>query len=431
MKSDVQKLQGLSRRLNVEIPPEVVKQALDKMYKEVQRVAKFKGFRPGKAPLELVKAEYRSKVESDVATQIIQEHYGKALDQHELDPVNFPEIEFEGLKENEPLKFSAVFEIRPAVDLKKYTGMDVEKEKLEIKPEVIDNIIEDIRKSKAKIVPLIELRSAQMGDVAIIDFHGKIDGQDLQGGSGKEHSIELGSNQFVPGFEEGLVGMSPGQTKTLHLTFPTDYHAKDVAGRPVEFTVTLKEIKKKILPELNDEFAQSIGEHKSLNHLKEEIKKDVVATEEKRIRDDLKNHVLHALVELNPFEVPQSMVAEQKGILVDDVHHRLEGQGMPHEQFEEYKKKWDADFDKSAEFVIRSSLLINAIAKKENLSSTDAEYEERVNSYAKQSGIELEKIKAFYSKPENRSRLKFQMTEEKVMNFLISKANIKEHPRKS
>jgi trigger factor len=147
------------------------------------------------------------------------------------------------------------------------------------------------------------------------------------------------------------------------------------------------------------------------------------------IKDDVKNRVLHTLVEKNPVEVPRSMVEEQKRVLIDDVHHRMESQGMPHDQFEDYKKKWDADFEKSAEFVIRSSLLIGEIAKKENLQSTDAEYDVKIDAYAKQSGIELEKIKAFYSKPENRSRLRFQMTEEKVMDFLIGKAKIKEVPK--
>jgi trigger factor len=426
MKSQVEKLDGLKHRLNIEIPPETVAAALEKMYKQVQRVAKFKGFRPGKAPISLVKTEYKAKVESDVASQIVQDHYAKALDEHALNPVNYPEIEFDGLKEGEALKFSATFEVRPEVNLKKYTGLSVEKEKLEIKPEMVDTIIEDIRKNKASMVPVIEIRAAQNGDTAVIDFHGRIDGVDLPNGSGKEFLLELGANQFIPGFEDGVVGMQPGSTKKLNLKFPDDYSSKDIAGKNVEFEVKLHELKKKVLPELNDEFAKSIGEHQSLSHLKEEISKDIASREEKRVRDDLKTRILHALVENNTFEVPASMVAEQKKIIVEDVHHRMEGQGMTHEQFHEYSAKWDKDFDKSAEFVIRSSLLINTIAKKENLFSTDEDFEKKLADYAKQSGIEVEKIKGFYNKPENQSRLKFQMTEEKVVNFLIEKANVKE-----
>ncbi|MDZ4676272.1 MAG: trigger factor [Oligoflexia bacterium] len=428
MKSEVQKLSGLSRRLSVEVPLEVVTKAFEKQYQEVQRAASFKGFRPGKAPMSLVKAEYRSKVENDVVSQIIQDHYGKALDQHELDPVNRPEIEFQGFKEGEPLKFSATFEVRPDVVLKQYTGLDVEKEKLEIKPEVVEQIIEDIRKSKASMVPLIELRAAQLGDVAIIDFHGKLDGRDLPGGSGQEHMLELGANQFIPGFEEGVIGMTSGQNKTLNLKFPEDYHAKEIAGKNVEFLVTLKEIKKKVLPVLDEEFAKTIG-HDSIAQLREEIKKDVESREEKRVKDDLKNRLLHALVEKNNFEVPKSMVAQQKAVLIDDIRNRMENQGMSAEQFNEYKEKWDADFDKSAEFVIRSSLLISTIARQENLMSSAEEYEAKLTEYTKQSGIEIEKIRAFYSKPENSSRLRFQMTEEKVMVFLTEKAKIKEVPK--
>ena len=144
--------------------------------------------------------------------------------------------------------------------------------------------------------------------------------------------------------------------------------------------------------------------------------------EEKRIRDDLRNRILHALVENNEFEVPQSMVREQKKILMDDVHQKMEGQGMTHDQFNEYSKKWDADFDKSAEFVIRSSLLVNTIGREEKLFATDEDFEKKLQEYAEQSKIEIEKLRSFYSKPENSSRLRFQMTEERVVNFLIEKA---------
>jgi trigger factor len=436
MKSQVEKLDGLKHRLNIEVPQDVVNAALEKMYKEVQRVAKFKGFRPGKAPLTLVKTEYKAKVESDVATQIVQDHYAKALDEHSLDPVNYPEIEFDGLTEGEALKFSATFEVRPDVQLKKYEGLSVEKEKLEVNPAMISTILEDIRKSKATMVPVIELRAAQNGDVAVIDFQGKVGGQELPNGSGKEFLLELGSNQFIPGFEEGVVGMEPGQKKTLNLKFPDDYgkgqqegNGTSIAGKEVEFEVTLLELKKKVLPELNDDFAKTIGTHESLEDLKKEISTDINSREEKRVKDDLKNRILHSLVDANNFQVPNSMIQEQKKILIEDVHKRMESQGMTHDQFHEYSAKWDKDFDKSAEFVIRSSLLINSIAKKEKLFSTEEDFQKKLEDYAKQSGIEIEKIKGFYSKPENKSRLNFQMTEEKVMNLLIEKANVTELPK--
>ena len=426
MKSDVQKLAGLTRKLNVEVPPEVVSSALGKMYKDVQRVAKFKGFRPGKAPIDMVKSEYRSKVESDVATRIIEEHYGKALTEHSLQPVNMPEIEFDGLKEGESLKFSATFEVRPDIELKKYTGLELEREILEIGPKQVDEIIENIRKNRGVLQPLAEQRPVAQGDTAIIDFKGLVDGAELPGGSGQEHPLEIGTNQFIPGFEEGVIGMSPDETKVLKLKFPDEYHSKDIAGKEVEFTVVLKEIKHKILPALDDEFAKTLGNNQSLETLRAEVEKDLTAREEKRVKDDLKNNLLHALVEANRFDVPKSMIAEQKKAIVEDVHQRMEQQGMSHDQFDEYKEKWDQDFEKSAEFVIRSSMLINAIAKKENLFSSDEDYEKKLSDYAKESGIEVEKIRAFYSKQENRSRMSFQMTEEKVVNFLLEKATMKD-----
>ena len=429
MKSEVEVLAGLSRRLRVEVPREIVEAELARAYREVQKEAKFQGFRPGKAPMHMVKAEYQSRIEKDVATRIIQDHYGKAIDEHSLNPVNYPEIEFEGFREGESLKFSAVFEVRPDVALKKYAGLEVAREIVNVDDKIIDGILEDLRKSKASIVPVFEDRAAALGDVAVIDFHGTIGGTDLKDGSAKEHMLELGSGQFIPGFEEGIVGMKPGDKRDIALTFPADYQNKEVAGKPVSFAVVLKEIKKKSLPALDDEFAKTIGSHETLVQLREEIKKDVLAREQKRVRDDMRNRLLHRLVELNPIQVPRSMVREQKEVLIDDVHHRMESQGMKHEEFEQYREKWDKDFEKSAEFVISSSLLVNEIAKKENLFSTEDEFNQKLADYAVQSGIEIEKIRAYYDKPEARSRLRFQMTEDKVMEFLISKAKISEVPR--
>jgi trigger factor len=426
MKSEIEKLTGLTRKLNIEIAPETVKAALDKMYRDVQRVAKFKGFRPGKAPIDMVKTQYKSKVESDVATRIIEDHYGKAIEEHSLQPVNYPEIEFDGLSEGQPLKFSAVFEVRPDVQLKKYEGLEIKKKEstLDFNPQV-EKVLADLQKNRSTFAPLEEKRAAAMGDVAVIDFHGLVDGKDLAGGSGQEQNLELGSKSFIDGFEEGIVGMMPDESRVLNLKFPDEYHSAEIAGKPVEFKVTLKEIKKKILPVLDDEFAKTVSSHQTISALKEEILKDVKEREEKLQKDEVRNMLLQSLVDANHFEVPKSMVAEQKKAIIDDVHHRMENEGMTHDQFEEYKSKWDKDFEKSAEFVIRSSLLIGAIAKKENLTANEGDFENKLSDYSKQSNIEIEKIRAFYSKPENRSRMTFQITEERVVDFLLSKAKSK------
>lgn len=429
MKVDIEKLSNLERKMNVEIPADIVVAELEKYYKEVQKTANIQGFRPGKAPMNMIRKMYKDRVEKDVAGQLIRDHYVKALDAHNLDPVSYPTIDYDTLTEGATLKFTASFEVRPEIQIKKYQGLDILKEKLDLDKNMIDGILQNIRESKASLVPVLEDRPAQKGDVATIDFVGSIDGVRFQGGTADNQTLELGSGRFIPGFEEGVEGMKVGDKKTINVTFPENYGAKDLAGKLSQFEITLKELKKKELPELTDEFAKSIGEHRDLAHLREEIEKDVRTGEERRIRDEMKNRILKALVEANPMDVPKSMVAEQKKILIDDVHHKLEQQGMGHEEFEQYVQKWDADFDKSATFIIKSSLLLNNIAQKENLAPTDADLDTRYEEYAKQSGIELEKIKAFYSKPENRSRLKFQMMEERVVDYLINNAKVKEVPK--
>lgn len=431
MKAELTKLEGLTRKLNVEVPLETVTSALEQNYKAVQKVAQFKGFRQGKAPMDMVRAQYKGQVESDVVNRLIQDHYGKALDEHSLIPVSLPEIDFENFREGEPLKFSATFEIRPEVVLPVYKGLDLEKEKPVVAEAQVDQILENIQKSRVTYSPMLEIRAAQKGDVAVIDFAGTVEGKEIQGGSGQDQKLEIGADQFIPGFEDGIVGMNPGDTRTINLTFPTDYNATELAGKPASFLVTLKAIQRKVVPELNDEFAKTLGGFENLEALKADIRKDLMAREEKRVQDDLKEQLLQKLVKATNFDVPKSMVAHQKETLIEDLHHKLEQQGMGHADFEEYKKKWDADFEKSAQFVVRASLLISTIAQKESLAASDADVDKKVEEYAANTGIELAKIRAMYKEADARSRLRATITEENVIKFLFAESKIKEVEKKA
>jgi trigger factor len=265
--------------------------------------------------------------------------------------------------------------------------------------------------------------------VAVIDFEGMLLTGPLENGSAQDHEIELGSNTFIPGFEDGIIGMVPGATTTINLTFPEDYHAKDIAGKPVTFKVTLKQLKKKELPELNDEFAKKLGPYETLEALKNTIREDFQKREERRINEDLKNRLMRALVANNPLEVPQSLLKEQKNALIEDFKNRMAQQGMTPEMFKEYEAKWDEDFTQTAQFMVQSGFLLDAIAQKHDLAAKPEEIENKFKEFAAQTGLELAKIKEFYGDRERRSRLAYQITEEKVVSFLLSKADIKEVSR--
>lgn len=432
MKSSVEKVSSLQRRLNIEVPAQAVSSAFDQMLKGIQKQANIKGFRQGKAPIATIKSVYGDRVKQDVVQDLIQKHYFEALREHQLDPISYPEFEFDQPTEGKDFSFSANFEVKPEVSLKSYEGLEVNKEKYEADEKKVDEVLENIRSARAELVDVLEDRAAEKGDTAVVDFEGFIDGKPLENGAGKGHNLELGANQFIEGFEEGVMGMKIGQTKTLNLKFPDQYHAADIAGKPVEFKVTLQGLKKKKLPDLTDDFITQMmgkagsGEVQTLETLKETIRKDFAESEQKRIDSDFKNRMLKALVAKNPVEVPPSMLLEQKNALKEDMKKRMVEQGMGEGDFASYAEKWDKDFESSASEMIQSGFLIDTIAKKHELKWTEADLEKKFDEYAQQTGIEKSRIKEFYSRPEQMNRVTYAITEEKVIDFLLKSAKVTE-----
>ncbi len=431
MKSQVEKGTGLTRKLNVEVPAEAVKSAFHRVFESIQKDVEIKGFRKGKAPLATIKTMYGDRVKQDVVQELIQTHYRQALSEHKMEPLGYPEFEFDEPKEANNFKFTASFDVKPEVKLKKYEGLEVEKEKIEVDEKKIEEVLQNIRTSRASFEEILIARPAQMGDTAVVDFEGFMNDQRLENGAGKNHNLELGTNQFIAGFEEGIVGMNVGDNRTISLKFPEPYHAAELAGQPVQFKVTLVSLKKKVLPELNDEFVKTLGGPATVEELKKTIHEDMSKSEDKRIQDAFKNRMLKVLVDHNPVEVPASLLKEQKESLIADFKKRMSEQGMSETDFLDYVQKWDKDFEKTASEMIQSSFLIDEIARKHELVATQEDVETKLVEYAKQTGIEETKLREFYNKPESASRLAYMITEEKVVAQLLSTAKVKEVPKGS
>ncbi len=426
MKSNLETTSPLERKLNIEVPAAEVQAAFQRALSSVQKSVQVKGFRKGKAPLTTIRSIYGERLKQDVIQDIIQANYATALREHSLDPISFPTIEFDPMEDDKDFAFTAEFEVRPEVTLHQVEGLPVKKEKFEVTEKMINDTLEDIRKGRAEATPVLEDRPAQMGDVAVIDFEGFVDGAPLPGGQGENHELELGSNSFIPGFEEGVAGMRPGVTTTVKVNFPEPYHAPELSGKAAEFKVTLKSLKKKVLPELNDEFAKGLGQYDNLEALKTAIREDFEQREGKRIQDELKNRLMRVLVEKNPVQVPKALMAEQKKALVEDFQKRMQQQGMGADQFGDYKDKWDADFEQTASYMIQSSFLIDKLAAEKNLRATSSDIDVKLKEYAAQTGIEMSRLLEFYNEQDRKARLAYQVTEEKVLDYLISKANVQE-----
>lgn len=426
MKSNVEKVSNLERKLVVEVPASTVKSTFEKIYQNIQKGASIKGFRKGKAPLTTIRSLYSDQVKNEALQDLIQRHYAKALSEHALNPVGYPDFEFDPIDEAKDFNFSATFDVRPDVVLKKYENLEVEKEKFSFDESKVEQVLENIRTSRASQQELLEDRPAQLGDIAIVNFEGFVDGKPMENGTGQSHPLELGSKSFIDGFEEGILGMRVNESRTLSLKFPTPYHAAELAGKPVDFKVTLTGLKKKVLPELNEEFLKSLGGPGDLESLKSIIRQDIQSSEEKRIQDAFKNRLLKKLVEANHLEVPPSLLKMQKSNLIEDFRKKMLDQGMSDEEFQDYTEKWDKDFEKTAAEIVQTGFLIDAIAEKHDLSCKREDIEQKISDYSKQTGIEETKIKEFYSKPEALNRLTYSITEEKVIDFLMNTVKIHE-----
>lgn len=428
--STLDKLDGLSRKLNIEVPKDDVSKAFNNAYEDIKKNVNVPGFRKGKAPIQKIKSMYQDKVKEDVLNKLISKAYVDALDEHKVDPISYPKIKVDQFEENVDFKFSAEFEVRPEVELQTYEGLEVEKEKFDVDDSQVQDILENMQSQKAEHKSISDDRPIKEGDFVKLDFKGFMNGEPLERGEAEDHVLEIGSQSFIPGFEEGLVGLKKGDEKTVDIKFPDDYHVDDIKGKPVSFEVKIKDIMEKSLPEINDEFASSLSEEfKSLDDLKDKIREDIQKSEGNRIEEEFKKRLLKALVAANPVEVPDTLHQEQKQKLEEDVKNRLKQQGLGDKEIAEYKEKWASEMDEESKFLIQSSFLIDALASKYDLKASKEDLEAKMKTYALQSGIDLEKLMEFYNTPDRRSQLSYQITEDKVIQMLADKAKVKEVPK--
>lgn len=425
----IESLSPFARKINVMVPAPEVKERFGQVFAEIRKSAHLKGYRPGKAPLATIKSAYMLQAEQEVVDSLIRKHYVNALVEHKLVPVNKPEFEFDRPLEDQGFSFSVTFEVNPEVKLKNYENFVLEKEKFEVDEKMLDSTLENIRKNNAQWIDLPSPRPAQIGDTAVLNFEGFMDAAPLENGSGTDFSLELGSKRFIPGFEEGIVGMSISEKKTLKLKFPSEYSEASLAGKDVDFAVELVNLKQREIPELTTEFLQTLGfKDKTVEEFRALVKSDLENSENKRIEEEFKERLVQKLIAENPFEVPPSLIAKQKEALVSDAKDRWVKEGANLSEFDAYASKWDEDFTKSAKEVLQASLLIRAIAEKNDLFPTDEEVSKRLDEYAQRTGMERARIEAFYGKEENDNRLRSQMTEDKVIALVTSTAVIREVP---
>ncbi|MHB8843148.1 MAG: trigger factor [Nitrospirota bacterium] len=422
MKVTVEDISTVKKKLHIQVPPDTIAVEMKKAVADVAKKATIPGFRPGKAPKNVVERHYEAEIQSEVMNRIISDSYLQALKEHDLSPVEMPNItNISPLEKDAPLNFSAVVEVRPKFDLGAYEGIEVNEAAVAASDDELNQTVDRLREMYAQL-EVVEGQPLAKDHTAIIDFEGFREGKSIEGAKAQDHLLHLGTGSLIPGFEEQITGMNKGETREISVKFPDDYSNKDLAGKDAKFTVTLKEVKKKVMPELNDEFAKDIGDHKTVDELKARIREDIEIRKKNELVSSQREQLLNTLIEAHTFEVPEGMVDREINSMARQQVTRMARQGI------DVQKVFDAakfrqDHRDIAVKRVKGTLILDAIADKEKIDVTDAEVNAALAAMARSANQKLEAVKQYYESQEGgMDNLRASLVEEKTLSLLLSKA---------
>ena len=407
MSLQVEKLEKNMAKLTVEVPAEEVEAALQNAYLKNRKQISVPGFRQGKGPRQMLEKMYGPEVfYDDAANALIQKAYPQAADECELEIVSRPAVDIVQLEKGKPFIFTAEVAVKPEVTLGQYKGIEVEKADTTATDEEVAAELDKEREANSRTIT-VEDRAVQDGDMTVIDFEGFVDGEAFEGGKGTDYPLTIGSGAFIPGFEEKLVGAEIGKEVEVDVTFPEEYHAKELAGKPAVFKCTVKEIKVKELPELDDDFAQDVSDFDTLEEYKADVRKKV---EEKKAADakaKKEDAVIEKIIEGATMEIPDAMVETQAERMVDEFAQRLQMQGLTMEQYLQFTGgNVQALVEQSKPQAlkrIQSRLVLEAVVAAENLTASDEELDAELGRMAEQYKMEVEKLKEMFAEEDLKS----------------------------
>lgn len=428
MSVQVEKLEKSMAKLTIEVPAEELEKALQKAFMKNKNRISVPGFRKGKVPRQMVEKIYGPEVfYEDAANELIPEAYEKAVDECGEDIVSSPEIEVTQIKKGEPFIFTAEVALKPPVKLGKYKGVKIDKIDTEVTDEEITAEIDKERENNARNIEVTD-RAVKDGDMTVLDFEGFVDGVAFEGGKGENYPLTIGSGAFIPGFEEQLVGAEIGKEVEVNVTFPEDYQADELKGKAALFKCTVKEIKEKELPELDDEFASEVSEFDTLEEYKADVKATLTERKAKEAKDAKEAAVIEAIVKDSEMEIPDAMLATQQKQMVDEFAQRIQMQGLSLDQYFQFT---GTTYDKMVEQVrpqaekrIKSRLVLEAIVEAEKIEATEEDFEEELKAMAEAYQMEVEKVKEMLSE-KSVSQIKADLAVRKAAEFAVEKAKEK------
>ncbi|ANU23621.1 trigger factor [Planococcus donghaensis] len=428
MSAKWEKQEGNTGILTVEVPAEEVNAGLDKAFKKVVKEINVPGFRKGKMPRQMFEKRFGAEsLYQDALDFILPDAYANAVEEAGINPVDRPEIDIETIEKNQPLVFTAKVVVKPEVELGEYKGLEASKPDTEVTDEDIEKQLKENQERLAELT-VKEDEAIVEGDTAVIDFEGFVDGEAFEGGQGNDYSLEIGSNSFIPGFEEQLVGVKAGEEKDVEVTFPEEYHAAELAGKAATFKVKVNEVKGKELPELNDELAKEIDpEVESLEALRTKMKDSLVAEKKTAADAKLRDELVQKAAENATIDIPHAMIHTEMDRMMSDFEQRLTQQGMNLELYFQFSGQDEAALREQmhgdAETRVRVSMTLEAIAKAENMQVTSEDIDKELEKMAAQFNMDIEQIKTALGGTE---MLENDIRMQNTVEFLVDNAKISE-----
>lgn len=406
MSVQVEKLEKNMAKLTIEVSSEEFENAIAKAYKKNKNKISMPGFRKGKAPRAMIEKMYGKGIfYEDAANSIIPDAYADAAKESELEIVAQPEIDVTQIESGKPFIFTATVALKPEVTLGEYKGIEVEKKEVEVTDEEVEAEINKVRESNARMLD-IDDRATQDGDTVLIDFDGYVDGKQFEGGKADDYSLVLGSHSFIDNFEEQLVGKNIGDDVEVNVTFPENYPAEELQGKPAVFKVKIKEIKVKELPELDDDFAQDVSNFDTIAEYKEDLKKKLTENKEEALKREREEAVIGKIIENAQMDIPEQMVDAQTRQMTQEFAQRLSSQGLSIDQYMQFTgltpQKMIEELKPQALKRIQSRLVLEAVVAAENIETTEEELDKEIENMASMYQMEVDKLKEVIGEEEKK-----------------------------
>ncbi len=425
MSYEVENLEHSMAKITIEVSADVFEAAVVKAYNKNKNRISLPGFRKGKAPRKLIEKQYGSNIFYEDAAEIaVPEAYREAAKECGLDIVSRPEIDIVEIESGKPFVFTATVAVKPEAKLGQYKGIEVDKQEVKILAADVNAEIDRVREQNSRIMT-VDDREIEMNDIAVIDYEGFLDGVPFEGGKGEDYSLTIGSHTFIDTFEDQLIGKKPGDEVDVNVTFPEEYHSEELKGKPVTFKVVIKEVKVKELPEADDEFASEVSEFETMKEYKASVKKMLTDRRKAQVNAEKEDQALEKVMELAEVEMPGPMVEEQVSQMINEFASRLGQQGLSIDQYMQMTGMQPQmlmdQMRPEAEKRIKSRLVLEAVAKAENITATEEDIDEQLKKMAEMYHMDVEKLKESMGE-EDKKQVAEDVMVEKAAEFLVKES---------